>query len=239
MSNKQFTITGTTFYSLVAATLTVGLFLVSYFVFEPTIGRTAGLADTSGPFTITQVIAGETSFLVDAPNVAMAGGDISGLTGGERFGTTTFSVRSNNNLGYYVDIEFNDADLDGQAMLGLVSGSGAIQNYTNGSVTDYNFSTAQPNAVFAFTVDSLNPGDTADQFLSSGSACVNAAGTDELGRCWTGPTTTAPIRIVDTDDVTASATTSVVFRVYVPSGAVPVVAADTYVATATLSLYTK
>jgi hypothetical protein len=224
--------------SAILSSLVISSLLVSsFFLLEPTIGRTAGLEATSGPFTITQTIAGENSFLLDAANVTMSGPSINGLTGGENFGTTTFAVRSNNALGYYVDIDFEDENGDGQAMEGVVSNSGAIQNYTNGSTTDYNFSTAQPNAVFAFTVDSTIPTTTADQFLSSGSAC--GSGSDEGGRCWTGASTTQAIRIVDSDSTSASATSSIVFRVYVPSGASPVVPSDTFVATATLSLYTK
>ncbi len=223
------------YYAFISATIITSLVISLFFLVEPRVTRSA-VVDTSGPFTITQTITGETAFLVDAANVTMVpvGGSVDGLTGGEAFGTTTFSVRSNNNAGYFVDIDFADPDLTGVAMSGVNTGSDAIANYNLGVSADYNFSTAQPNAVFAFTVDSLNPGDTHSTFLSTGSTC--GSGTDEAGRCWIGPSTTAPIRIVSRDETTSSATTSIIFRVYVPSGADPVVPVDTYVATATLSL---
>jgi len=221
-------------YALVSATLITTLALALYFVVEPRITRAVAV-DTTPPFTISQTILGENSFLVDPTSQAMSG-SINGLTGGTAYATTSFSVRSNNSGGYFVDIDFADADLDGVAMLGINSGSDAIANYNGGLDADFNFSTAQPNAVFGFTVDSINAGDTADTFLSIASNCGEAAGTDLGGQCWIGPSTTASIRIVDRDAPTASATSTLVFRVYVPSGASPVVAADTYVATATLSL---
>ncbi len=220
--------------ALLCALLVITLGIGTFMLFEPQISR--AVADTSGPFTITQTIVGETSFLVDANNVGM-NGSINGIGGGTAYGTTTFAVQSNNANGYYVDISFADADLDGTAMLGITSGSDAIRNYNNTLSVDYNFSTAAANAVFGYSVDSLNPGDTSDSFLSDAAACNDAGGVDELGQCWTGPSTTAPFTIVDRDTGTASATSSVVFRVYVPAGANPVVPADTYIATATLSLY--
>jgi hypothetical protein len=56
--------------ALVATMLLVSLLGMSYFVIEPSVGRAQ---DTSGPFTINQVITGETSFLVDAASTTLSG----------------------------------------------------------------------------------------------------------------------------------------------------------------------
>lgn len=220
-------------YAAITATTISALMLALYFVAEPRISRAVAV-DTSGPFTVTQTILGENSFLIDAASTTMSG-SINGISGGQSFSTTTFSVRSNHPSGYFVDIEFADADLDGVAMLGVVSDSDALRNYNLGATADYNFSTASSSAVFAFTVDSVNGDDTSGVFKNSGASCGFPGGTDEAGQCWIGPSTTAPIRLVQRGP-TSSATSSVVFRVYVPPGASPVVETDTYIATATLSL---
>lgn len=221
--------------SLVLACAVI-LVLVSAFVaFEPTISR--GQVDTTPDFRIRQTIIAESSFLVDPVNVTMAG-NINGLTGGNATGTTRFSVLSNNAAGYRVEIDFFDNGTP-QAMIGDIDQNESIRNYLGdvGGFPSYNFTT-NAGAQFAYSVVSSSTQDTADAFLHNGSnACNTPLGTDTGERCWKAPSTT-PFEIVNRGSAAPTgATTTLQFRVHVPNAATPALTAQTYTATATLSLF--
>jgi len=222
-------------YAVLASLMIVSMVLSFFFVAEPAISY--GQSDTS-TFTIKQTITDETSFLVPPANV-VATGTINGVTGGNATGTTDFSVISNNANGYRVDIAFEDTDLDGQAMRGDISLGGEIIDYTNdvGEQPSYNY-VASTAAQFAYTVSSVTTSDTDQSFLSNGTNACNTGSTNAGGlRCWKAPDTSA-FTIIDRGNAAVSgATSTITFNVNVPSGATPVPQAETYTATATLSLY--
>ncbi|MCA9359122.1 hypothetical protein KC926_02865 [Candidatus Kaiserbacteria bacterium] len=219
--------------ALVASSTIVSLLFVTFFLAEPTISH--GQSDTS-TFYIRQTITDESSFLVNPSNVTMAG-DLNGVTGGNATGTTDFVVQSNNTAGYYVEIAFENNGTP-EAMIGDVSASEAIRDYGSGLVEPSYGYTASTAAQFAYTVTSLTSGDTDASFKNNGAAC-NAGSTQTAATCWKAPDTAA-FRIVDRSaSAVTGATSTIQFKVHVPSGAAPVPVAETYTATATLSLFTK
>lgn len=222
----------------IASILIVSVILVGYFFAEPRVGRAQ---DTSGPFTISQEITGETSFIVDAVNTTLSG-SLNGITGGTANGSTTVVVQTNSPTGYVMDIAFFDNGTL-ETMMGEVTGSSAIRDYpasSTGSTTNpfepsFLFSTASTAAVFAYTVSAADSSDLDQSFLDNGSVCGTGAGftTD---RCWMTPATTT-FQVIDRDtDAVTGATSTLHFRVYVPNNPSPGLVADTYTATATLTV---
>ena len=228
-------VTRAAFQSLVSATLIVSLLFAGFMLAEPKISH--GQVDTA-TFRIRQTITDESSFLVDPVNVTM-NGSIAGLTGGNASGSSRFVVKSNNASGYYVEIAYFD-NAGAYAMRGDKDGGAQLRDY-GGDVTgqpSYNF-TASTAAQFAYTVNSSTSADTDPSFKTTGASapCNSGGSTQTYGKCWKSPVTTA-FRIVDrTTSAVTGATSTIYFKVSVPSGANPIPVAQTYTATATLSLY--
>lgn len=222
-------------YALISSCTIVAILFTTFFLAEPTISH--GQADTE-VFTISQTIIDETSFLTIPSDITMAG-TVYGVTGGQATGTTDFAVISNNTAGYYVEIDFFD-NTTPEAMIGDESSSEAIRDY--GGVVGLNPSftyTASTAAQFAYTVSSDTPGDTDGSFLDNGTLCGTGGSNQTAARCWMAPSTT-PYRIVDRNSAaTTGATSTLTFNVTVPSGANPLPQAETYTATATLSVFVK
>ena len=219
--------------SLISATVIISLLFAGFMVAEPRISH-GQLVDTA-TFRVRQTITDESSFLVDPVNVTM-NGSIAGLTGGNASGSSRFVVKSNNASGYYVDIAYFD-NPGPYAMRGDKDAGAQIRDYS-GDVAgqpSYNY-TASTAAQFAYTVNSSTTADTDPSFKNNGSAC-NTGASQTITKCWKSPVTTA-FRIVDrSTSAVSGATSTIYFKVTVPSGANPIPVAQTYTATATLSLY--
>lgn len=220
--------------AFIASTLIVALLVLSYFIIEPQVGRAQ---DTSGPFTITQEIVGETSFIVDAVNTTLVG-SLNGITGGTANGSTTVAVRTNSPTGYTMDIAFFDNGTD-NAMLGSTTASESIRDYPSvGGEPTFTFSTASTSAVFAYTVRADDPADLDGSFLNDNTSACNSG--SNVGatttNCWMEPTVAA-FQVIDRDtDAPTGATSTLHFRVHVPNNPVPGVVVDFYIATATLTV---
>jgi hypothetical protein len=108
----------------------------------------------------------------------------------------------------------------------------SLYNYPAASPT-FGFNTATTAALFGYTVSDGGSGDVAAPFLSTGSVCGSGGG--NFG-CWMEPQF-APYTIVNSSGATdpTGATTTIAFKVFVPNNPDPVVASDTYTATATLT----
>ncbi len=219
--------------SFLAAFLAVALVFISYVILEPQVGR----SQTSDSFTVTQEITGEISFLVAAADVTMSG-TISGITGGYATGTTRAIVQSNDPQGFNMTLRFATSTA-GQAM--VASSTAYINDYTPASTTpgvpDYNWITNSTggSAEFGYTVSASSTSDLDASFLNDGSACNTGAGYT-ADKCWLNPTST-PETIINTTGPTpvSGATTTIKFKVAVPSGPSPALPAAFYVATATLT----
>jgi hypothetical protein len=219
--------------AVVAAFVGLAIVSLSFFAVEPRISH--GQSDTAD-FRIRQTITDATSFLVDPSNVTM-GASINGLTGGTATGTTQFVVRSNNASGYYVEIDYFD-NAGAHAMRGDEDGGEQIRDYFLGSGTATFNMTASTAAQFAYSVHSTTTTDTAQAFKYSGSTC-NSGSTNTAGKCWKAPSTTAVQIINRATAATNGATSTLYFKVHVPSGANPAPTAQTYTATATLSVFVQ
>ena len=217
-------------YAVLASCTIVTMLFMGFFMAEPTIGH----GQTTATFYIRQTITDESSFSVLPGNVTMDS-SISGTTGGMATGTASFVVTSNNGAGYTVDIDFFDNATD-HAMLGDVTASESIRDFGFATMTPiYNF-TASTAAQFAYTIVSSSTLDTGDLFLNNGSNVCGVGSTQTPEKCWMTPSTTAVV-IVDRDSAaTTGASSTLQFVVHVPNAPVPALSAETYTATATLSL---
>jgi hypothetical protein len=216
----------------VAATLMVTILTAGFFVLEPRISH----GDENVDFYIRQTITDETVFYTNPSNVSMAG-NLSGITGGTATGSTQFKVTSNNASGYSVTIAFfNNAGL--YAMRGDEDGGAQIRDYAAGAGTPTLNLTASTAAQFAFSINSSTSADTAAPFWTDGASCAAGVGSSH-GKCWKLPSTSS-VEVVDrTTAATTGATSTLLFKVHVPSSANPVPTAQTYTATATLSVVTQ
>ncbi len=222
------------FRAAVAAGMIVSLLFAGFFLAEPRISHGNDTAD----FYIRQTITDETSFLSDPTNVIM-NGSISGITGGNATGSSRFVVKSNNASGYYVEIDFFD-NAGAWSMRGDEDGGAQLRDY-GGDVAgepSYNW-TASSASQFAYTINSSTTADTDDSFLNNGSNTCNTGATQTFGKCWKAPSTTG-FRVVDRSTAAnTGATSTLYFKVNVPSSANPTPTAQTYTATATLSVFTQ
>jgi hypothetical protein len=220
-----------TFFAATTSFVMLALLCGSFFVVEPRIGR----ADASEDFIIQQTILDETSFLIGPADVGMVG-SLNGLTGGTATGTSRFVVRSNNASGYYVEIDFFD-NAGAHAMRGNEDGGEQIRDYFLGAGTPTFNMTASTAAQFAYSVHSTTTTDTATAFKYTGSTCGGGGTTNTAGKCWKSPST-SPVQVVNrTTAATTGATTTLYFKVHVPSAANPIPTAQIYTATATLSVF--
>lgn len=226
---KSFTeITLTTKLAFAASLAAVLLLAFTYVLVEPQITH-------SQQFTIEATVTGESSFLVPPTDVTMAG-TLNGITGGQATGSTQFVVQSNSTGGYEVQIAFN-SNGTANAMLGNTTGDESLRDY-DGDVAGQPSRgyTASSAAQFAYTVTSSTTADTDDSFFHDGASCDDAGQTSQALTCWKAPDTAA-FTIVDRNTpAPTGATSSIIFNVTIPGSVNPVPAAETYTATATLSL---
>ncbi|MES2748779.1 MAG: hypothetical protein V4606_00055 [Patescibacteria group bacterium] len=210
--------------AIAVATAAVLMIVMLFTLLEPTLGM--AIDDT---FIVRQQITDEISFLVPAADVTMVG-PIAGISGGNATGTTYVVVRTNNASGYTMDIAFSTST----AMRGEVSLSTAIRDYgVYGAEPTLAFA-ASTSAQFAYSVTASSSVDIDPSFLNDTATC-NTGSTSTVDTCWKGASTTA-FRIVNrTTDAGSGATTTLRFKVNVPSNPLPAVTEDFYTATATLT----
>ena len=211
--------------AFVASVLIVVLALGTFLVLEPTVGRSA-----TDVFLVTQSVTDETSFVVAANNVSMSP-SLAGLTGGTASGSTTVRVRTNNTTGYNMTIVFSSS-----TAMKRNGGGGEISNYSPTVVgtPDYAF-TAEVFSQFAYTVVASTSGDLNLSFRDNAAAC-GAGSNNTANTCWLNPSTTAKA-IISTSaaSLSSGSTSTIAFRVNIPTNSVPSVAEGTYTATATLT----
>jgi hypothetical protein len=203
-----------------------------FFLLEPNIGQ----AITS-QFTVRQQITSEIAFLATSTNVTMAG-SVAGITGGTATGSTYTVVQTNSSGGYNMTIQFSS----NPAMTGDLGGTG-IKNFGTSSLPVLNF-VASTSALFGFTVTASTTSDIAQPFLNNAGLCnqtFGSGGTQSTSSpsCWMNPTSTAYTIINRNAATLPTSTSTIVFKVVVPSNPSPAVASDFYTATATLTAVTQ
>jgi hypothetical protein len=117
--------------------------------------------------------------------------------------------------------------------------SSSINNYSpaGAGVPDYSWvdnTTGNP-AEFGYTVSASTTSDLDQSFLDNGSNTCNTGSTDGVDTCWLNPSTTPEVIINRSTEASDGATTTIKFKVAVPSNPSPALPADTYVATGTLT----
>lgn len=221
--------------ALAIAVILSMLGLTSYFVLEPVVSRSA-----TDIFTVSQSITAELAFNASTTDVTMSP-SIPGVSGGTANGAATVVVTTNSPGGYYMTLEFSSStamNADGSADY--------ISNYspTATNVPDYTFGIGGAGTAgeFAYSVRASTTTDVDQTFLSNGSDTCGTGSSNLTDTCWfnassTGPGVTIAERIIDRGTATGAsgATTTINFRVSVPSNPNPALSVDTYVATATLT----
>ena len=227
--------------ALVATLLISMLGVFSFFAFEPSVGRSA--SGDSRNFTVTQQITNEISFLVDPGNVTMVG-SIAGLTGGYATGTTVTSVRTNNATGYNMTLHFATNSRPHAMVASSTDPSSAyIANYTNtggAGIPDDNWAdnASGASAEFGYSVNASTSAEVAQAFKNNGASCNQSAGSPSADHCWLNPTTT-PQTIINSTLPSDSSTTTLKFKVAVPSSPSPALPSGYYTATGTLTIFTN
>lgn len=224
--------------ALVTTVLIAMLGVSAFFAFEPSVSR----GQQTDQFVVSQQITNEISFRTVATDVAMVG-SITGLTGGYATGTSVVVVNTNNLSGYSMTLHFATTT-SGHAMVASSSSSsmGYINDYSNAGgvgVPDYDWvtnSTGQA-AEFGYNVQASSSAEVDASFKNNGSAC-NVGSTVTENKCWLNPTTT-PETIINSTVANAYSTTSIKFKVAVPSNPSPALPARYYYATGTLTATTN
>jgi hypothetical protein len=218
--------------AFVAAVLVVAIGIGTLFAFEPRVGQAIGSS-----FTVSQTITAEISFLATTSATTMVG-SIAGLTGGYATGTNLTVVSTNNATGYNMTLYFSST-----TAMKLNGASSTVSNYTPTATTAPDFqwqdNTSGQSAEFGYTVRASTTSEVDPSFRNNGSTCnVGASETDD--RCWQNPTTTAnPETIINTSSSVVSSTTTIKFKVAVPSSPSPSLPTGIYVATGTLTAVTN
>ncbi len=213
--------------SSLAAMLTLTVLFATFLVLEPTVGRSA--TDT---FEVTQTITDETSFVLSANDVTMSPQNIAGLTGGRASGTTTVRVRTNNATGFNMTIAFSST-----TAMTRDGGGGTIRNYNPATINvpDYTFG-SEVYGQFAYTVIASTSNDLDTSFRDNGAGACAASTGNLASTCWLNPSTTAKqVILTSAASQTSGSTTTIAFRVDVPSNPVPSIPEGVYTATATLT----
>lgn len=219
--------------AFVAAALVTALGVLSFFAFEPSIGH----SQINDSFTVSQTITSEISFNVTAADVTMVG-TIAGVSGGYATGTTRVSVNTNNATGYNMTLGFSSNAVNAAMVSSSTDASSPyIANYTPAvaGVPDYNFVTNSTGGAgeFGYTVMASTSGEVDPSFMNNTTNC-NAGTNETVDRCWLNPTTT-PETIINSTGENQSSTTTIKFKVAIPSNPSPAIPSGVYVATGTLT----
>ncbi len=217
--------------AFVAAFLIFALGVLTFFAFEPSVGRAI-----SSNFTVSQTISAEISFLATTSVTTMVG-SIAGVTGGYATGTNLTVVSTNNSTGYNMTLQFSSS-----TAMNLNNGVAFINNYTPAATSAPDFvwvdNSSGQAAEFGYTVRASTTGEVDPSFRNNGSAC-NVGATETDDRCWQNPTSTVAETIINTSSATPSSTTTIKFKVAVPNSPSPTLPTGVYIATGTLTAVTN
>ena len=193
--------------------------------------ESGGSGGGNGSFVIKQSIYNEIALSIGSSLTLSP--SLPGVTGGVSSGELPFNIKTNNPLGYQVDLKFSEA----VPFRHLFSPSFYILNYVPQvvGVPDYNLVTPSKSHGFAYSVFS----DNATQlFRHSGSTC-NTGSSNTLGKCWFNRVdASVPTTIIERSGATGAegATSTLQFRVVVDENATPMLLEGEYQATVTVTV---
>lgn len=218
--------------AFIATTLIALMAMLSFFTLEPKVGIGASDSDT---FEVSQTVTEEISFVATSSDVVMSP-SLAGITGGTSNGSYAVRVRTNNAAGYNMTIAFSTS-----TAMQRDGGGGYISNYspTAAGTPDYTFAN-ETFSQFAYTVTASTTTDVDATFQDNGSNTCATGSSNGAATCWYNPSTTPETIINRTTSTAASgATTTIAFRVNIPSNPSPAIQTGTYTATATLTATTN
>ena len=193
--------------------------------------ESGGSGGGNGSFVIKQSIYNEIALSIGSSLTLSP--SIPGVTGGVSSGELPFNIKTNNPLGYQVDLKFFEA----VPFRHLFSPSFYILNYVPQvvGVPDYNAITPSKSHGFAYSV--FSP-DATQLFRHSGSTC-NTGSSNTLGKCWFNKVdASVPTTIVERNSATGAegATSTLQFRVLVDQNPMPMLPNGEYQATVTVTV---
>lgn len=159
---------------------------------------------------------------------------IGGISGGTSNGGAQFIVKTDSSAGFSVSIK---TDSDDGMEADSVGGTIFHLNTATPEVPDYEFTSAPVNSsAFAYTINSSTTGQIIPAFRNNGSDTCGTGSTETDDNCWISATTT-PRTIISTTSrpPTSGATSTIRFRVVVSANHSPILLADTYTATTTIT----
>mgnify|MGYP001169092202 CR=1 FL=1 len=214
-----------------ALTATIGTAVIAamaYLLFEPTAMLAATDTDS---FTVRQEIGAEISFSTVSGDINMGGSAIGGATGGNRNGSTTVGITTNNAAGYQLDIQFESAN-----GMEHPTETDFIDYYATTS-PDYTMNLGANSSGFAYSVSSTAPTNSISSFDNNGSSC-GVGSNKSISNCYVMQgTPTSGATIVNTTDTATDELTTIGFRVMVAAGSG--LANGFYYATTTLTATTN
>ncbi len=220
--------------AIIATALIFALAILSFFAFEPSVGRSA--SDFKN-FTVTQQITGDISVTVSSASISMIG-TVSGLTGGYATGTVQAVVLTNNALGYNMTLVFSST-----TAMKLNGASSTIDNYSPATPGTPDFlwvdNSSGGAGEFGYSVQASSTTEVDISFQNSVGTC-GVAGSSDVDRCWLNPSTTPEqIILTSTPTPTSGSTSTLKFKVAVPNAPSPALPSGYYVATGTLTATTN
>jgi hypothetical protein len=198
---------------------------------EDTLGEMATGLSTSTSYKLKagyQQMEGASISITSPANVTLTP-NISGLTGGNAYGTSTWTVITNNNTGFNMTLKASSSP----ALQGNTQGD-SFANYTlTGTTTpEYTWSVAVSAAEFGYTVEPASTTDAVQDFLDNGASLCGTGSSQTSYTCWLEASTTAKTIINrSTETNAAGQAESVGFRAQSGSSAFKI--QDTYTATTT------
>ena len=150
---------------------------LSFLCFEPQLSK--AVADE---ITVTQDVSVEIS--ISSPSNVTMSASIPGMTGGLATGSATWTVVTNNNTGFILKL----ASSTNPALAGATQGD-SFADYTEtvADTPDYDWTVAESDAEFGYTVEPATAADTVQAFLNAAgpaAPCNTVGGIETADKCW-------------------------------------------------------
>lgn len=194
------------------------LFFLVYSFFEPQLASAVGSSTT-----VTQTVTSEVT--ISTPGPVTMSGSIPGITGGTATGAATWTVKTNDTLGFAMTVNASAAPA-------LASGGNSFADYGATATPDYNWSTLATDSRFGFSILPATIADAVANFKNNGTTCNIGAGVT-ANKCWLAFSGTTPVPVINRSSATAVGGEAEVVNFQAQSGASHFQPSGTYTATIT------